>query len=92
MDEIFIFARILLLSTGPDTPFLSEMMEKNINGSSVVEILSAKMESMIEPVQRKTKLAVEAMSDLLKWAFRLVVFYPAVCVSLSFSVSLLSRL
>jgi len=68
------------------------MMEKNINGSSVVEILSAKMESMIEPVQRKTKLAVEAMSDLLKWAFRLVVFYPAVCVSLSFSVSLLSRL
>lgn len=54
------------------------MMEKKYNGSYIVDIVGSKLEFLINPVHAGANLAREAMTDLLKFTFNILLYYPNV--------------
>lgn len=77
-DQIFIVSRILFLATASGSNYLVTMMEKKYNGSYIVDIVGSKLECLINPVQAGANLAREAMTDLLKFTFNILLYYPNV--------------
>lgn len=77
-DQLFILSRILFLATAAKSPYLVTMMEKKFNGSYIVDIIGSKLECLITPVQTGANLAREAMTDLLKFTFNILLYYPNV--------------
>lgn len=75
-DQIFIVSRILFLATASGSNYLVTMMEKKYNGSYIVDIVGSKLECLINPVQAGANLAREAMTDLLKFTFNILLYYP----------------
>ncbi|KAF5333430.1 hypothetical protein D9611_002341 [Ephemerocybe angulata] len=75
-DQIFILARILFLATASGSTYLVTMMEKKYNSSYLVDIIGSKLECLINPVQSGATLAREAMTDLLKFTFNILLYYP----------------
>jgi len=54
------------------------MVEKKYNGHYVIEIIGTKLEHLIHPVQTSVSFAREAMTDLLKFTFNILLYYPNV--------------
>lgn len=54
------------------------MMDKKYNGSYIVDIIGSKLECLINPVNAGANLAREAMTDLLKFTFNILLYYPNV--------------
>lgn len=75
-DRIFILSRILFLCTASRTSYIKSIVEEKHHGRTVVEIIAAKLDSLTVAIQSGTKMAREAMSDLLKLTFNLLLYYP----------------
>ncbi|KAJ3522042.1 hypothetical protein NMY22_g12060 [Coprinellus aureogranulatus] len=75
-DQIFILSRILFLATASRSSYLVTMMEKKYNGSYIVDIIGSKLECLLNPVHTGANLAREAMTDLLKFTFNILLYYP----------------
>ncbi|KAJ2924963.1 hypothetical protein H1R20_g12120, partial [Candolleomyces eurysporus] len=75
-DQIFILCRILFLATASGSLYLQTMMEKKYNGHYIVDIIGSKLECLIQPVTTGANLAREAMTDLLKLTFNILLYYP----------------
>ena len=56
-------------------------MEEKHHGRTIADIIDAKLELLTTAILAGTKLAREAMSDLLKFAFNLLHHYPKVCLN-----------
>lgn len=52
----------------------------------MVDIIDAKLDLLTTAILSGTKLAREAMSDLLKFAFNLLHHYPKVCPCSTFTI------
>jgi len=83
-DEILVLSRILFLCTASGTSYIESIVEEKHHGRTVVEIIAAKLDSLTVAIQSGTKTAREAMSDLLKFTFNLLLYYPKAC---SFAVN-----
>jgi hypothetical protein len=79
-DQIFILSRILFLCTASGPPFIQTLIEQKYRGRTVVEIISRKLDLLMSAILPGTNMAREAMSDLLKFAFNLLLYYPKVCL------------
>ncbi|GLB33335.1 putative guanine nucleotide exchange factor synembryn [Lyophyllum shimeji] len=75
-DHIFILSRILFLSTASGPSFIQTMVESKYHGRTMVEIIGAKLDTLTVGILAGTKMAREAMSDLLKLTFNLLLHYP----------------
>ncbi|KAF8746002.1 hypothetical protein AX14_004290 [Amanita brunnescens Koide BX004] len=75
-DQIFILSRILFLCTASGTSFVQILVEEKHHGRTMVDIIDAKLDLLTTAILSGTKLAREAMSDLLKFAFNLLHHYP----------------
>lgn len=75
-DEIFVLSRILFLCTASGTSYIESIVEEKHHGCTVVEIIAAKLDSLTVAIQSGTKTAREAMTDLLKFTFNLLLYYP----------------
>lgn len=75
-DQIFILSRILFLCTASGPPFIRSLVEQKHYGRTVVEIIAGKLDSLTVAILSGTKMAREAMSDLLKFTFNLLLHYP----------------
>lgn len=75
-DQIFILSRILFLCTAEGTPLIRTLVEEKHHGRTIVDIIAAKLDMMITAILSGTKLAREAMTDLLKFTFNLLHHYP----------------
>ena len=83
-DVVFIASRILFLATASSVtagPFIVSMVERKPSGRahSLVEIIGLRLESLIPALLSSTKMAREAIVDLLKFAFNILTHYPKVC-------------
>ncbi|KAJ7265997.1 guanine nucleotide exchange factor [Mycena haematopus] len=75
-DQIFILSRILFLSTVHASPFIISLVEDKRNGNTVVDIVGGKLDLLIVSLLSGTKMAKEAMVDVLKFIFNILMHYP----------------
>jgi len=75
-DEIYIQSRILFFCTVSGPTFVQTMVEEECNGRVIVSIIEEKLEVLRGMVSAGTNMAVEAMTDLLKLGFNILVHYP----------------
>ncbi|GLB40576.1 putative guanine nucleotide exchange factor synembryn [Lyophyllum shimeji] len=75
-DHIFVLSRILhrCIVSGP--PFVRTMVESKWNGRSLVEIIGTKINTLTDEVLAGTRMAREALCDLLKLTSVIAIHYP----------------
>ncbi|KAK7038901.1 hypothetical protein VNI00_010535 [Paramarasmius palmivorus] len=75
-EYIFILARILFLATASRSPYIVSLVEEKHHGRTIIEIISNKLDVTMGSLLAGHKSAKEAMTDLLKFAFNILFFYP----------------
>ncbi|KAJ7122986.1 guanine nucleotide exchange factor [Mycena epipterygia] len=75
-DQIFIVSRILFLSTAHASPFITALVEEKRHGHTVIDVIGGKLDLLVVSLLSGTKMAKEAMVDVLKFAFNLLMHYP----------------
>lgn len=80
-DVVFIASRILFLATASSVtagPFIVSIVERKPSGRAhfLVEIIGLRLESLIPALLSGTKMAREAIVDLLKFTFNILTHYP----------------
>ncbi|KAF9057765.1 guanine nucleotide exchange factor [Panaeolus papilionaceus] len=80
-DQIFILSRILFLSTVSGTSFLESVVEEKHNGRTVVDIIGSKLDLMLVSIKDGVPTSKEAMIDLLKFTYNLLLHYPKLAES-----------
>lgn len=75
-DHIFILSRMLFLSTASGTTYIETVVEGKYNGRTIVDILGSKLDLMTTAVRNGAPTSKEAMSDLLKFIFNILLHYP----------------
>ncbi|KAF7354770.1 hypothetical protein MSAN_01391200 [Mycena sanguinolenta] len=75
-DQILVLSRTLFLSTVHASPFIISLVEEKRNGNSVVELIGGKLDLLIISLLSGTKMAKEAMVDILKFTFNILMHYP----------------
>ncbi|KAF7318027.1 hypothetical protein HMN09_00310000 [Mycena chlorophos] len=71
-DQIFILSRILFLSTVHPSSFITVLVEDK----HVVDIVSIKLDLLVSSLLVGTKMSKEAMVDVLKFTFNILMHYP----------------
>ncbi|KAG7446096.1 uncharacterized protein BT62DRAFT_895946 [Guyanagaster necrorhizus] len=83
-DQVFILSRILFLATVSGSSWIISLVEDhNHKRRGVVDIIASKLDAMLVAIQAGTKLGREAMADLLKFTFNLLLHYPKVRCKIS---------
>ncbi|KAF9782098.1 guanine nucleotide exchange factor [Thelephora terrestris] len=82
-DLIFVTSRLLFLSTASSATagdFIKDLVEGKVskNGQNVVNILAQKLDALLSLVVLGTPMAREAMSEMLKFGFNVLCFYPRI--------------
>ncbi|KAJ7982787.1 guanine nucleotide exchange factor [Mycena polygramma] len=75
-DQIFILSRILFLSTVHPSSFIISLVEDKRNGHTVVDLIGGKLDLLVVSLLSGTKMAREAMVDILKFTFNILMHYP----------------
>ncbi|KAJ7581180.1 guanine nucleotide exchange factor [Mycena floridula] len=75
-DVIFILSRILFLSTVTASPFVKSLVNEKRHGKNIVDIIGAKLDAVLVGILSGQKMAREAMTDLLKFTFNILLHYP----------------
>jgi hypothetical protein len=84
-DRIFLASRILFLSTVSSSTagsYICSLIEsKTPHSKSMVDVIGAKLDILRLSILAGTKMAREAMTDLLKFVFNLLLHYPKLAES-----------
>ncbi|PFH52865.1 hypothetical protein AMATHDRAFT_73987 [Amanita thiersii Skay4041] len=75
-DQIFIASRILFLCTASATSFIQNLMDEKYHGRTIVDIIGSKLDLLTTAILSATRMAREAMTDLLKFTFNILLYYP----------------
>jgi hypothetical protein len=83
LDVTFVVCRILYLSTVSPAaagPFIQDLMEGKIlsNSLPITAIIETRLDSLTNRILERSDMSREAMTDLLKFTFNLLVHYPKV--------------
>ncbi|KAJ7229200.1 guanine nucleotide exchange factor [Mycena pura] len=82
-DQIFILSRILFLSTVHPSSFITSLVEEKHHGHTFVDIISGKLDLLITTLLSGAKMSREAMVDVLKFTFNILMHYPKSLVGAS---------
>jgi hypothetical protein len=82
-DLIFVTSRLLFLSTASSVTageFIKDLVEGRVskNGQKVVDIIALKLDTLLSLILAGTPMTREAMSEMLKFGFNVLCFYPRV--------------
>lgn len=80
-----MLARILFLSTAFSASYIVTFVDGKYNGRTVVEIIGMKLDLLLIHVQNSTRMAKEAMTDVLKFTYNITHHYPKVRLSILIS-------
>ncbi|KAJ7047945.1 guanine nucleotide exchange factor [Mycena alexandri] len=75
-DQIFILSRILFLATVHPSAFITNLVEEKRHGSTVVYVIGSKLDLLLVSLLSGAKMAKEAMVDVLKFTFNILMHYP----------------
>lgn len=80
-ERIFLCSRLIFLTTisiASSADYIRHLVEHKPPGhhSNIIEIVAAKLDCLTTSIQASEKMAREAMSELLKAAFNLLLHYP----------------
>ncbi|KAK0205981.1 guanine nucleotide exchange factor [Desarmillaria ectypa] len=76
-DQVFILSRILFLATASSPSWIVSLVEDhNHKRRGIVDIITSKLDATLIAIQAGTRLGREAMADLLKFTFNLLLHYP----------------
>ena len=90
-DHIFILSRVLFLTTAAGTTYIETIVEGRHNGRTIVDILGSKLDLMTSAVRNGAPTSKEAMTDLLKFIFNILLHYPKVLHSYSRCIVMANR-
>ena len=84
-ERVFLCSRLIFLTTvsiASANEYIKGLVESKPSGhhSNVIEIMGTKLESLTSSILGSEKMAREAMSELLKALFNLLLHYPKVCI------------
>ncbi|KAJ3982958.1 guanine nucleotide exchange factor [Lentinula detonsa] len=74
--QIFTLSRIFFLLTVSRSSFIPRLVEEKRHGRTIADIIVAKLDLTMVSILAGAKFAKEAMSDLLKLAFNILLHYP----------------
>ncbi|PCH41659.1 hypothetical protein WOLCODRAFT_24903 [Wolfiporia cocos MD-104 SS10] len=82
-ERIFLASRILFLCTvsqASSGDFIKALVETKPPGhpGNIIEIIGARLDGLLRSIINSVKLAREAMTDLLKFTFNLLLHYPKI--------------
>ncbi|OCH86040.1 hypothetical protein OBBRIDRAFT_797587 [Obba rivulosa] len=82
-ERLFLASRLLFLSTvsiSASGDFIRSLVESRPPGHSgnIIEIIAGKLDVLSRSIQGSMKLSREAMTDLLKFTFNLLLHYPKI--------------
>ncbi|TCD69181.1 hypothetical protein EIP91_008477 [Steccherinum ochraceum] len=82
-EKIFLASRILFLATVSMTlasHFITSLVETKYpeQNTTIIDIIGARLDSLTTSILTGEKLSREAMTDLLKFAFNLLLHYPRI--------------
>lgn len=86
-DHIFILSRALFLSTASGTLYIESVVNGKYHGRSIVEIIGSKLDFLTTSINNGASMAREAMTDLLKFTFNLLLYYPKVRIISSYGAT-----
>ncbi|KAE9406126.1 hypothetical protein BT96DRAFT_915621 [Gymnopus androsaceus JB14] len=75
-DQIFTLSRILFLSTASSSSLIVSLVEDKRRGRTIVDVITMKMDMMLASLLANKSLASEAMTELLKFTFNILLHYP----------------
>ncbi|KIY61996.1 hypothetical protein CYLTODRAFT_494944 [Cylindrobasidium torrendii FP15055 ss-10] len=75
-DQIFILSRILFLVTVSRSSLIISFVQDKRHGRTIIDVISTKLDILLICLLSGAKLSREAMTDLLKLTFNLLVHYP----------------
>ncbi|KAJ7487181.1 hypothetical protein B0H11DRAFT_1662457, partial [Mycena galericulata] len=73
--QIFILARILFLTTVSPSPCITTPVEEKRQGHFAIDVISGKLDLLVS-LLANTKMSKEAMVDVLKFEFSILMHYP----------------
>ncbi|KIK68387.1 hypothetical protein GYMLUDRAFT_68251 [Collybiopsis luxurians FD-317 M1] len=75
-DQIFTLSRIFFLVTVSRTPFIQYLVDDKRHGRTMIDIIATKLDASMVGLQAGAKFARDAMTDLLKVVFNILIHYP----------------
>ncbi|KAG6830188.1 hypothetical protein H0H92_001775 [Tricholoma furcatifolium] len=66
----------VIVTTMLESPFVRNLVEDKFNGRTAIDIIASKLDILTPEILAGTRMAKEAMSDILKLAFNLLLYYP----------------
>lgn len=79
-DQIFTLSRILFLSTATQSSLILSLVEDKRRGRTIIDVITMKLDMMLAGFLSDKSLASEAMTELLKFSFNILLHYPKVCL------------
>ncbi|KAJ4490042.1 guanine nucleotide exchange factor [Lentinula aciculospora] len=80
-EQIFTVSRILFVLTVSRSSFIQTIVEDKRHGRTIVDTIVTKLDAIMVSILAGTKFAREAMEDLLKLAFNILLHYPKMIVT-----------
>ncbi|KAF8830322.1 hypothetical protein HHX47_DHR2000433 [Lentinula edodes] len=75
-EQTFTLARILFFLTVSRSAFIQSLIEEKRPGRTIVDIIASKLDTTMVSILAGTKFARDAMTDILKVAFNILLHYP----------------
>ncbi|EEB95318.1 hypothetical protein MPER_05726, partial [Moniliophthora perniciosa FA553] len=75
-DQMFVLARILFFATVSPSLFVISLVEEEHEGQNISSIIGSKLDLMLVELSKDVKMAKEAIADLLKLTFNILLHYP----------------
>jgi Guanine nucleotide exchange factor synembryn len=78
---VFLVSRILFLCTASQLSakdFIIRLVQGKGTDGNILETIGVKIDALVVQILERTKMAPEAMTDLLKFAFNIICHYPKV--------------
>ncbi|KAJ4481036.1 guanine nucleotide exchange factor [Lentinula aciculospora] len=75
-DQLFTLSRIMFLATASPSTLIFSLVEDKRHGRTIIDVIAIKLDMVLSSVLANKAFARDAMSELLKLSFNLMLHYP----------------
>ncbi|KAJ3986935.1 guanine nucleotide exchange factor [Lentinula detonsa] len=75
-EQLFTLSRIMFLATASPSSLILTLVEDKRHGRTIIDVIPTKIDMVLSSVLANKAFARDAMSELLKFSFNLLLHYP----------------
>ncbi|KAJ3770516.1 guanine nucleotide exchange factor [Lentinula raphanica] len=75
-EQIFTLSRIMFLATASPSSLILSLVEDKRHGRTIIDVIPTKVDMVLSSVLANKAFARDAMSELVKFSFNLLLHYP----------------